>query len=273
MELLLGCVHAQFERPQTRKFAWPIVVLPELFATSRHLTMVAGYFVSLGWEVYLLDIHPPIIRAAATGGCRASAFHSLLADIRASLDAINSEVIAAGHGLGGSFALKLAEAAPVRAALALAPLIPGFHSPLLVRNRRWASWRSKSTGLPPRRRMLELVAEAEQFQRESIIKGLTPADTSAAMEVMSGRVQFAPHPTPRLIVAGEADNFAPWQAAEQLATKIGARFISLPGCSHWIVAGRTLQRTIAQMQRFLVKALGEDLLLLYTESNPDGAAC
>jgi pimeloyl-ACP methyl ester carboxylesterase len=271
MELVLGCVHAQFERPQTRKFAWPIVVLPELFATPRHLTMIAGHLVSMGWEVYLLDIHAPSTRRFAISDSGASAFYSLLAVIRTAFDAIGSEVIAAGHGLGGSLALKLAETASVRAAVALAPMIPGFRNPLFVRSRRITPWRSESTGLPARRRVLELVSEAEPFQRESLVKSLTPADISAAMEVARGGVQFAADPTPRLIVAGEADRFAPSQAAEQLATKIGARFISLPGRSHWIVAGRTLERTIAQMQRFLVKALGEELLLLYGESNSGGA--
>ena len=268
MDLVLGDLHAQLERPQTRKFAWPIVVLPELFTTSRHLTMMAGHLVSLGWEVYLLDVHPPIMRASAKNDPSADAFCALAAGIRKALDAIGSDIIAAGHGLGGLLALKVAEAPPVRAAVALAPLIPGFRSPLFVRRRRWASWRSESTGLPTRRMVLELVSEAEPFQRESIIKALTPVDTSAATEVARGAVEFVVHPTPRLIIAGEADTFAPWQEAEQLATKIGARFISLPGRGHWIIAGRTLERTVAQMQRFLVRALGEELLLLYPE--PDG---
>jgi pimeloyl-ACP methyl ester carboxylesterase len=270
MELLLECVQAQLERPQTRKFAWPIVVLPELFATTQHLAMIAGHLVSLGWEVYLLDIHPPKRCGLVKNDSGASAFYTLLANLRRALEAINCEVIAAGHGLGGSLALKLAEAAPVRAAVGLAPLIPGFRSPLLVHRSRRAFWRSESTDLPARQRLFELVSEAEPFQREAIVKGLTAADTSAAMEVANGDVEFAPHPTPRLIFAGEADKFAPCQGAKQLAAKIGAQFISLPGRSHWLVAGRTLERTIAQMQRFLVKALGEELLLLYTESSGGG---
>jgi pimeloyl-ACP methyl ester carboxylesterase len=195
----------------------------------------------------------------------AGAFSTLVADIRAAFDAIGSEIIAVGHGLGGLLALKIAEAPKVRAAVAFAPLIPGFRSPLFVRSRRWPLWRSQSSGPPTRRKMLELVSEAEPFQRESILNNLTVADTSAAMEVASGAVEFTVLPTPRLIIAGEADSFAPWREAEQLAGKIGSRFITLPGRGHWIIAGRTLERTIAQMQRFLVKALGEELLLLYPD--------
>jgi pimeloyl-ACP methyl ester carboxylesterase len=268
MDLVLGSLHARLEQPQTRKFAWPIVVLPELFTTSRHLTTMAGHLVSLGWEVYLLDVHPSKTRASAKNDPGASAFCALVVDIRTALDAIGSEIIAAGHGLGGLLALKIAEAPPVRAAVALAPLIPGFRSPLFVRSRRWAFWRSESTGLPTRRKVLELVSGADPLQRESVIKSLTLADTSAAMEVARGAVEFAAHPTPRLIVVGETDTFAPWQEAQRLASKIGARFVSLPGRGHWIIAGRALERTIALMQRFLVRTLGEELLLLYPE--PDG---
>lgn len=268
MDLILGRLHAQLERPQARKFAWPIVLFPELFTTSRHLTIMAGHLVSLGWEVYLVDVHPPTTRAFGNDSAT-SAFSALVANTRTALEAIGSDIIAAGHGLGGLLALKLAEAPRVRAAVALAPLIPGYRSPLFVRRRRWTAWRSESSGLPTGRRALELVSEAEPFQRESLIKALVPADTSAAMEIARGLVELAAHPTPRLIVAGETDAFAPWQNAEQLATKIGARFISLPGRGHWMIAGRALERTIAQIQRFLVRALGEELLLLYEPNAGD----
>jgi len=267
MDIVLGRLHAKLERPQTRKFAWPIVVLPELYTTSRHLTVMAGHLVSLGWEVYLLDVHPPNARAVAKDDSGASAFCALVAEIRTALDAIGSETIGVGHGLGGSLALKIAEAPSVRAAVALAPLVPGFRSPLFVRRRRWPFWSFESTGLPTRRKMLELVAEAEPFQRGPLIEALVRADASAAMEVERGAVEFAVHSTPRLIVVGEADAFVPWQEAEQLAAKIGARFINLPGRGHWLIAGRTLERTIGQMQRFLVRELGEELLLLYAETS------
>lgn len=272
MDVVLGPLHAQLERPPTRKFAWPIVILPELFATPRHLTIMAGHLVSLGWEVYLLDVHAALTRPFAKNEADGSAFCALVHNIKTALGNIGSEIIVAGHGLGGLLALKLAEAPSVRAAVALAPLIPGFPSPLFCRRRRWtAFWRSAATGLPARRRMLELISEAEPFQRESLIKALIPADTSAAMEVARGAVEFAAHQTPRLMVAGEADAFAPWQDAARFAAKIDAQFISLPGRGHWLIAGRALERTIAHMQRFLVRASGEELLLLYQQANGDDA--
>jgi pimeloyl-ACP methyl ester carboxylesterase len=113
----------------------------------------------------------------------------------------------------------------------------------------------------------ELVGEAEPFMRQAIINALTPADTAAAMEVAHAAVEFSTSQTPRLIISGEADAFAPWREVERLARAIEAQFISLPGRGHWLIAGRGLERTIAQMQRFLVRTLGEELLLLYGEGN------
>src|SRR5690348_9054267 len=191
MDLVLGDLPARLEQPQQRKFAWPIVILPEVFATSRHLTVMAGQLVSRGWEVYLLDFQRPATREFVNKDTAASAFSTLADNIKTALDAIGTETIAAGHGLGGLLALKVAETAPVRAAVALAPLIPGFRSPLLVHRRRWAWWRSGSTGLPTGRQALELISEAEPFQREAILKTLISADTSAAMEVARGAIELS----------------------------------------------------------------------------------
>jgi len=268
MDLALGRFHAQLERPPRCKFAWPIVVLPELFSNSRHLTIMAGHLVSLGWEVYLLDIHLQTTRVYQKDN-RQSAFDALVAECRIALDAVSSEIIVAGHGLGGLLALKIAEIRPVRAAVALAPLIPGFRTPLLANRRRWPFSRSASGSLPSRRRLLELVSEADAFQRESLVEALTTVDAAPAREVADGAVEVTIHPTPRLIIAGETDTFAPAPDAQRLATKIGARFISLPRRGHWIIAGRALEQTIGQMQRFLVRALGEELLLFYGEPDAD----
>jgi alpha-beta hydrolase superfamily lysophospholipase len=264
MDVTLGGLHARLERPQTQKFALPIVILPELFATARHLTMLAGHLVSRGWEVYSFDIHAPL--APGSNKDRgARTFCVLVSELKTALDEIGSEVIAAGHGLGGLLSLKIGEASPVRASVAIAPLIPGVLSDLFVRHRFMRLWRTPSTGLPARGTTLKLVSEAEPFLQRSIIGALIPADTSAAMEVAQGAVEFASLQTPRLIITGEADAFAPWQDAQQFAAKIGASFISLPGRGHWLIASRALEQTVAHLQRFVVRALGEELLLLYED--------
>jgi pimeloyl-ACP methyl ester carboxylesterase len=267
VDIKLGSLHAQLDRPQTRKFTWPIVLLPELFATARHLRIIAGYLVSIGWEVYALDFHQRKAVSNQSPQSSLSAFSTELRALEQALTAITTNVVIVGHGLGGLFALKAAEQARVRAAVALAPLVPGWPSPLFVRRR--AFWRSTTTGHPSGRRLVELVADADPFQRDAIIKSLVDADTAAAIEVARGEAKLVSVPTPRLIIAGDADYFAPRERVEEFAREIDAHFVSLPGRGHWIIAGRALERAIAEMQRFLVRSMGEQLLLLYSDRDSD----
>ena len=52
-DIELGRIPAQTELPEPVKFAWPIVLIPELFTTPRHLALVLGYLASIGWEVFV----------------------------------------------------------------------------------------------------------------------------------------------------------------------------------------------------------------------------
>ena len=105
MDIELGPLRARLERPQTHKFAWPIAIIPELFTTSRHLTIMAGHLVSLGWEVYLLDIHTAPARQFRESNAQATAFFTLLKNVQHALSKIGSPLLVAGHGLGGALAL------------------------------------------------------------------------------------------------------------------------------------------------------------------------
>src|SRR6202035_2385340 len=46
--------------------------------------------------------------------------------------ALGRQAIVIGHGIGGLAALKLADHAQVKAAVAIAPLAPGFRTPLFM---------------------------------------------------------------------------------------------------------------------------------------------
>ena len=50
-----------------------------------------------------------------------------------------------------------------------------------------------------------------------------------------------------------------------MAASIGVALITAKGRGHWLIGGRGLERTIGEAHRFLVRALGQDLLLLYPE--------
>jgi pimeloyl-ACP methyl ester carboxylesterase len=272
METELGRFPAEVERPEPLKFAWPIVLLPELFSTPRHLAVLHGYFATLGWEVYAPDLRSAVGRGT-TPPLSELRFADLVALASEALDALGSDALVIGHGIGGLTALKLAEQPRVRAAVAFAPLIPGVSTPLVagLRN-RLALWRRLPLPPPTGRALLQFVAGAEPFQRERLIASLAADSGAAALDVARAAVAFAESAAPRLIIAGDADVFAPAAHCAAFAESVGARLITLEGRGHWIVAGRALERAVHETQRFLVHALGQELLLLYPEEwkEPDG---
>lgn len=259
MNVNLGRVRATADAPSSTKFAWPLVLIPELLATANHLALLAGYLVSLGWEVFSLDLYGSAAPRQNLQG--------LLSFALEAIGAIGNEVIVMGHGLGGLLALRLAEHQAVRAGIALAPAIPGVRSPLLggLRN-RIASKLGRPLQSPSGRLLFEFVADADPFHREALIKGFEPGDSGAMTEVAAGRVIWVANAAPRLIITGDSDIFAPLERTTALAAAIDAPLVSLKGRGHWIIGGRALERVVNEAQRFLVKTLGHELLLLYPDS-------
>ena len=265
MDEQLGRFAAQVERPEPLKFAWPIIVLPDLFTTTRHLAMLVGYFATIGWEVYAPDFDA-VIGRGKTPPIEKISFDGLLGLAAEALAALGREAVIVGHGIGGLVALRLAQHAGVKAAVALAPLVPGFRTPLFIRAGNLISiWRGRPLNPPTGRLLFDLLADAEPFQRAQAIKSLVPGATTAALQVARGEIELAASPIPRLIVAGDSDKFAPYAQVEQFAARIGAHIAQLQGRGHWLIGGRALERAIGEIQRFLVRSLGQDLLLLYPE--------
>lgn len=278
METRLGRIPAECERPEPLKFAWPLILLPELFTTARHLAVARGYFASIGWEVYAPDL-----RAVATASCTdarksdssssAGGFDGLAALLAEALAALGRDAIVIGHGLGGLLALGAVEQPRVRAVVALAPMLPGFRSPLVTGAANLPARLFGRALKPPRGAVLfDLLADAEPFQREALTRALVADDASAALEVVRGGIKVGgidlasnARGVPRLIVAGDSDPFAPLDQTNEFAARVGAAVRVVRGRGHWLIGGRALERTVAEVQRFLVRSLGGDLLLLYPE--------
>ncbi len=267
MKTHLGRFPAEVERPEPLKFAWPIVVLPELFTVPGHLAILIGYLATIGWEVYAPDL------SVAAGKDKTPAlerlgFHDLVEVGAEALRALGRDAILVGHGAGGLLALKLAEHPGVKAAVALAPLVPGFRTPLFMHAANlFRAWRGRALKPPSGRKLFEFVADAEPFQRAQVIKTMAPCATTAALEIARGEIAFsdASRPVSRLIVAGDSDIFAPVDRVEAFARRLGTQVVRLAGCGHWLVGGHALERVVNEVQRFLVRALGQDLLLLYSD--------
>jgi|SRR5579863_6556933 len=263
MEAAIGRFEAQIERPAAIKFALPIVLVPELFTTRTHLVTLIGYLATSGWEVYAPDF-----RAVAGHGGTAPLgrldFGGWLALVDEAIGAIDREVIVMGHGTGGLTALAIAQRPRVRAAIALAPAVPGFPTPLLLRPAALFALLSRAPLKPPRgKRLDEFLADAETFQRPGLIKALVADAPRIALETARGRVQIArfAEAAPRLIVVGDADPFAPLPRVSVFAGEIGARLVRLADRGHWIVGGRAIDRVVGEVEHFLMRTLDPEFLL------------
>ena len=263
----LGRIPAQRELPEPVKFASPIMLVPELFATPRHLALVLGYLASIGWEVFV-----PNLRAAfgkgSTPPLEKLRFNDLAALAGEALDGIGRDAVVLGHGVGGLIALKLSEHRRVKASVAYAPLVPGFRTPMVGGfANRLAMMLGRPIKPPRGRALFELIADSDPFTRDGLINAMVPDSGVLATNVMTGAIEFAASEkaAPRLVVAGDSDIFAPIAQTKAFAESIGAKLAKIAGRGHWLIGGRALERAINETQRFLVRALGQDLLLLYPE--------
>jgi pimeloyl-ACP methyl ester carboxylesterase len=263
----LGRIPAQRELPEPVKFAWPIMLIPELFTTPRHLALVLGYLASIGWEVFVPDLRAAFGKGS-TPVLEKLRFNDLAALAGEALDGIGRDAVVLGHGVGGLIALKLGAHRRVKASVAYAPLVPGFRTPLAGGIANRIAMMLGRPIKPPRGRVLfELIADSDPFTRDGLIKAMVPDSGALANDVMTGAIEFgaSDQAAPRLIVAGDSDIFAPLPRTTTFAESIGAKLATIRGRGHWLIGGRALERAINETQRFLVRALGQDLLLLYPE--------
>jgi len=266
-DIALGRIPAQRELPEPVKFAWPIMLLPEVFTTPRHLALVLGYLASIGWEVFVPNLRAAIGKGS-TPPLEKLFFSELTGLAGEAFDGIGRDAIVLGHGVGGLVALKLSEHRRVKAAVAYAPLAPGFRTPLVggIAN-RVATMLGRPIKPPRGRILFELIADSDPFTRDGLINAMVPDSGPLATDVTTGAIQFAAadKAAPRLVVAGDSDIFAPLPETKAFAESIGAKLATIAGRGHWLIGGRALERAINETQRFLVRALGQDLLLLYPE--------
>ena len=133
-----------------------------------------GYLATIGWEVYAPDLRavagqdgtPPLARMR---------MEDLVSVAGEALDALGRPAIVLGHGLGGLIALKLAETREIKAAVALAPLVPGFRNPLIGSwSRMPAIWLGRPLAPPSGRALFEFLLDVEAFQRPAMVGQMVP---------------------------------------------------------------------------------------------------
>src|SRR5262249_11673473 len=183
--------------------------------------------------------YAPDLRAAAAEPARidadapdfsAGGFDRLAAILAETLAALGRDAIVVGHGMGGLLALRAVAHPRVRAAVAMAPMLPGFRPPLVMGAANCpARWLGRARKPPRGAVLFDLLADAEPFQREALVRALVADDARAALEVVRGGIGLdvtepgeGGSAVPRLIVAGGAGPVAPLDLAGAFAVRLGA---------------------------------------------------
>jgi pimeloyl-ACP methyl ester carboxylesterase len=247
------------ERP---KFTASLVLIHGLWCTAAVWRKVMGYFAHRGWTCDAVnlrghvDLGPPVVALGTV------CFADYLSDVGDVLAACDAPPVLVGHDLGGLLALASASAA--RAVVALAPLVPRHLSP--AANPVLSTWRARmamarSRPLPPPRGKIGVAYFGGDFPGNT-----TPDSSTVARQLVHGEIPVATvGDVPLLVLAGASDPFAPPSAVERLAAQVGASFRCVDGASHAMPWEAGWEQRVAEIHRWLIQTLGDELLLMRAE--------
>lgn len=234
----LAGVETEFTRAEFDKYGAPLLLLHGLWTAPRHWRVAASYLAHLGWNSYA-----PAWRAAAT------TWRELVALAEKAAGELDRPVVV-GHDLGALAALQLRGA---RAAIGIAPVARGTHPLARGFSGRWARWRGAP--LLPNERQARALLGLEPAQLE--------AESPAWLDELDGLELTPPRSSlPRLLIAGDADPCCAASEATAIARAVGAEISLRAGGRHDLLYGSSWQSVASEAHRWLVRQLGESVVLL-----------
>lgn len=249
MQARLGPLIAELSEAERAKFTAPLVLVHGLWDEPRSWRRFMGYLSHRGW------------RCVAVGWQSAAERESLAATeaaLTAALDELGERAVVVGHDLGGLLALRAA--ARARAAVALAPLVPGATSALAASGSWYQRWRGGARS--PGSGLLDAYPSARPTEPLALLSEVA----SLAAPLHQGASPLGE--VPRLVVAGEADPLSPPPRVQELAAAHGADVEIVPG-GHRLHLDDGWEERAAVVHRWLIRSLGEELLALYEEAWAD----
>ncbi|MFQ5667241.1 MAG: alpha/beta hydrolase [Candidatus Binatia bacterium] len=251
---------------ESPKFTAPMVLVHGLWCTAAVWRKFMGYFAHRGWSCHALNFRGHAADSGERDTIAQLQLGDYLDDLRQVIAACEAPPVLVGHDVGGLLAL-VGGASAARAVVALAPLVPGA---LASRpNRVLARWtvrlpRLRSRVLQPPRGKLRL-----EYFGAAVPGGTTPDSGLVAQQLVSAEFELSASRVPSLVLAGERDRFSLPEDVERLARRVGARFQSVEGGSHALPWEPGWQRRVSAIHRWLIQALGDPLLALRAEEEPD----
>jgi pimeloyl-ACP methyl ester carboxylesterase len=244
----LGPLTAEHSEAERTKFTAPLVLVHGLWDGPRSWRRFMGYLSHRGWRCIAVGWENAADRQSLAAGQRALA---------AALAELDEAPVVIGHDLGGLMTMRAA--AQTRAAIALAPLVPGATSAL----ERAGGWLQRLRGAA--RSPGALASHYPSARPTEPIELLRDLVDLGQREDLDDRTGNA---APRLIVAGDADKLSPPAAVRELASACGAELEVVSG-GHRLHLDDGWEEHAAIVHRWLIRSLGEELLALYDEAWAD----
>lgn len=244
-------------RAEASRFRYPLLLLHGLWTGGWIWRDFSAHLAHRGWDAWI----PSFLAAEEP---------LELEDRRQALAAVCRELpappVVVTHDAGLRLADILAAELALPAVVAIAPVVPGR---AFLRSRlRW--WRSVFLGGPHR------LVPPRVGAADPLIAGLSDAEvrclrTDSGALVQGGTLREGgpdERALPRLIVAADGDSAAPLALCRRLATERGWDLETQAALGHFPMLGASAARLADGVHRWLVRALGADLLAWLDDEDP-----
>jgi pimeloyl-ACP methyl ester carboxylesterase len=248
--------------PERRSRRKPLLFVHGELAGSWAWERFLGYFAGRGWEGHALNLRNH--HWSQTADPAELSFESFVDDVGAAIDRLGTSVVVVGHGMGALLALKAAERHPVSGLVLVGPELPAdvreATEPHLIREipelfgPSLLGWATLPEKLQRDHRDLSL-ADVLRVQH---LMGQKPHESGRARRTMLRGVKVDPArlaEVPKLVIGGGLDRDVPVDAAERLATWLGAEFEPFGAHSHYgLILGEEGYTQVADSIRGFLEA-------------------
>jgi len=248
--------------PERRSRRKPLLFVHGELGGSWAWERFLGYFAGRGWEGHALNLRNH--HWSQTADPAELSFETFVDDVGAAIDRLGSSVVVVGHGMGGLLALKAAERHAVGGLVLIGAELPGdIREPTEAHAIREVpelfgpsllGWATLPEKLQRDHRDLTL-ADVLRIQH---LMGQKPHESGRARRTMLRGVKIDPAKLaelPKLVVGGGLDSVVSLDAAERLATWLGAEFEPFGAHSHYgMILGEDAFTQVADSIRGFLEA-------------------
>ncbi len=272
MKQKIGKYVAETTFPEREKFTAPLVLVPGLWSGSWIWEEMAWYFCQRGWSSWAVD-YPKKQTDSDTGNTSLSERLQTVTEVTTGFDAAP---ILIGFDAGGLFGLLAALDIRPRALVWISPLFPYCWqpnlrpTPPLVRlSALYSLLRNRPHPPPSRSLSLRYLYHSQpEAVRTRIWSSLKPESGLLVRQLTRAKIDLpqVPLPCPLLIISGGDDRLVPAHAAQDLIHSLRADHYTYKNEGHWLLNGPAAKIVVADIHRWLIRGLGESLLIQDDES-------